>query len=228
MIYSVGKKQIILISSLVVVLVLSWCNTNTSKNNQNYEENSTTTQNTQSSTISEQEKNGLIQMREEEKLARDVYKTLWEKWGNQIFSNIAQSEQTHTDAIKSLLETYKIQDPVVDDSIWSFTSPEMKKLYEDLISKWSVSSLDALAVWATIEDLDIYDLNKLISETDNEDIKVVYNNLKNGSINHINAFVNNITNNGGSYTPKYISQAEYEGILSSSQWNRWKWNWLWR
>lgn len=83
-------------------------------------------------------------------------------------------------------------------------------------------------MWATIEDLDIDDLNKLMKETDNEDIKVVYNNLKNGSINHINAFVNNITNNGGSYTPKYISQAEYEEILSSSQWNRWKWNWFWR
>lgn len=95
-------------SSLVVVWVLSWCNTNTSRNNQNYEENITITQNTQSSTISEQEKNGLIQMREEEKLARDVYKTLWEKWGNQIFSNIAQSEQTHTDAIMKILSLNEI------------------------------------------------------------------------------------------------------------------------
>lgn len=54
--------------------------------------------------ISEEEKEGLIEMREEEKLARDVYLTLYNKWKLQIFKNIAESEQTHMDAVKYLLE----------------------------------------------------------------------------------------------------------------------------
>lgn len=49
-------------------------------------------------------------MREEEKLARDVYLTFGEKWGLTLFTNIAKSEQTHTDAVKTLLDRYEIKD----------------------------------------------------------------------------------------------------------------------
>lgn len=49
--------------------------------------------------ISEQERNSLIWMREEEKLAHDIYTALYQKWGKQIFSNIAASETTHTEAV---------------------------------------------------------------------------------------------------------------------------------
>ena len=38
-------------------------------------------------------------MREEEKLARDVYTNLYAKWGVSIFNNISKSEQTHMDAV---------------------------------------------------------------------------------------------------------------------------------
>jgi len=58
------------------------------------------------SQLSESEMQGLILMREEEKLARDVYTTLGEKWDLNIFINIAGSEQTHTDAVKYLLDRY--------------------------------------------------------------------------------------------------------------------------
>lgn len=75
------------------------------------------------SELSEIERTSLIYMREEEKLARDVYLTLYDTWGQQIFSNIASSEQTHTDAIKTLIERYDIADPVIDDIRGIFTSP---------------------------------------------------------------------------------------------------------
>ena len=45
-------------------------------------------------------------MREEEKLAHDVYVTLYAQWGLPIFQNISQSEQTHTDAVKTLIDRY--------------------------------------------------------------------------------------------------------------------------
>jgi len=43
-------------------------------------------------------------MREEEKLARDVYLYLFEFWGQLIFENIAAGEQQHMDAVWSLMD----------------------------------------------------------------------------------------------------------------------------
>ncbi|MBP9866757.1 MAG: DUF2202 domain-containing protein [Candidatus Pacebacteria bacterium] len=166
------------------------------------------------SELTEKEKLGLIQMREEEKLARDVYTTLGNVWGTRIFSNIASSEQTHTDAIKVLLTRYTIKDPVINDTVGVFTSKTMQELYDNLVSQGKVSLSEAFKVGATIEDLDIHDLDILKNETTKEDILLTYNNLQKGSRNHLRAFVRV---SGVNYTPKYISQSDYASIISSSQ-----------
>jgi hypothetical protein len=77
--------------------------------------------------------------------------------------------------------------------------------------------LDALIVGATIEDLDIYDLNEFLEETDNSDIIKVYSNLQKGSRNHLRAFIDQIERNRGSYSPQYISQEEFNSIISTEQ-----------
>ncbi|UXM84477.1 DUF2202 domain-containing protein [Methanococcus aeolicus] len=166
--------------------------------------------------ISEEEKEGLLEMREEEKLARDVYLTLYDKWKLQIFKNIANSEQTHTDSVKYLLEKYNIPDPVESEEVGKFSNPKFEELYNNLVEKGSQSAVDALIVGATIEDLDIADLENWISKTDNEDIKLVYGNLMKGSRNHMRSFVRMLDSYGANYTPQYISNEEYEQILSSS------------
>ena len=165
--------------------------------------------------ISEEEKEGLIEMREEEKLARDVYLTLYNKWKLQIFKNIAESEQTHTDSVKYLLDRYNISDPVKSDEIGKFSNPKFEKLYKELVEKGSKSVVDALTVGATIEDLDIADLEHWISKTDNEDIKLVYENLMKGSRNHMRSFVRMLERYGANYSPQYISKEEYEQIINS-------------
>ncbi len=163
------------------------------------------------------ERKWLIFMREEEKLARDVYTTLGNKWKLNIFSNIANSEQTHTDAVKALLIRYEIEDPSANESIGVFTSPVIQKLYNDLITQGEKSSLDALIVGATIEDLDINDLDDAISNTRKSDILQVYKNLQKGSRNHLRAFSRNIESSGAIYVPKYISQELFNSIISSPQ-----------
>lgn len=166
--------------------------------------------------IDEKEKSALIYMREEEKLARDVYLTLFEKWNFIIFKNIANSEDRHTEAIRQLLDKYEIDDPVKDDAIGVFTNVELKKLYDDLMAKGEKSLKDAFIVGATIEDVDIFDLNERIAETDNDDIICVFNNLKQGSENHIRAFIRQIERSGGTYEAQYISQLELETILKEA------------
>ena len=132
-----------------------------------------------------------------------------------IFQNIAESESRHTLAVKTLLDKYKIDDPVMSDSIGVFTDPELKKLYTDLVTLGNKSLKDALIVGATIEDLDIYDLNIRLQETDNDDIRCVFDNLKRGSENHMRAFMNQLIRNGGTYKARYISQLEMDLILKT-------------
>ncbi len=165
--------------------------------------------------ISKEEEAGLIYMREEEKLARDVFATLYGGWKLQVFANIAQSENTHTDAVKALLEKYNIEDPVKDDTVGKFTNPAFTKLYTDLIAKGSKSAEEAFAVGALVEEIDIADLVKNLEQTDNDDIKLIYNNLFRASRNHLRSFGAQLGVRGIEYTPTLLSAEGYKSILST-------------
>jgi hypothetical protein len=138
--------------------------------------------------LTAEEAAGLTQMREEEKLARDVYQYLYQRWGLGIFSNIASSEQTHMNAIKTLLDRYQLADPAAGNPAGVFTNPELQALYNQLIAQGSQSLVSALQVGITIENLDISDLQEQLALTTKLDIKTVYQNLLKGSQNHLRSF----------------------------------------
>jgi hypothetical protein len=157
----------------------------------------------------------LLYMREEEKLAHDVYVRLYSQWGLPIFQNISQSEQTHTDAVKTLIDRYGLTDPASSE-IGVFTNPDLQALYSNLIARGSQSLAEALKVGAAIEEIDILDLQTHLAETDNADIQQVFNNLMNGSYNHLRAFVSTLnTQTGETYQPQYLSTEVYESIISA-------------
>jgi hypothetical protein len=133
----------------------------------------------------------LLYMREEEKLALDIYQALYSKWNMRIFSNIASSEQRHFDAVGTLISRYKLSDPA-QATAGVFTNPDLQKLYNDLLAKGNLTLLDALEVGVTIEETDIADLKAAIAVTDNKDVLTVYGNLLNGSLNHLSAFNSHI------------------------------------
>ena len=155
-------------------------------------------------------------MREEEKLARDVYLTLYNKWGVNIFTNIAASEQTHMEAVLIVLNKYSLTDPVGANAVGVFNNATLQNLYTQLVAQGNTSVLDAYKVGATIEDLDIFDLKNALLSNDNQDIKLVYDMLTKGSRNHMRSFYRNILNAGGTYIPQYITQAEFDAIINSA------------
>jgi hypothetical protein len=164
--------------------------------------------------ISPSEQNSLSYMREEEKLARDVYITLFNKYGIKAFNNISKSEQTHTDAIKYIIQKYSLDDPIKNDVIGIFINQDLQNLYNKLIAQGYQSDIEALKVGALIEEVDIIDLVKGINEeVDNQDIKLVYNNLKMGSENHLRAFVKNLSTRGIVYTPQLLDIDTYNSIV---------------
>jgi hypothetical protein len=116
-------------------------------------------------TLSDAEVEGLLYMREEEKPARDVYPALFEKWGLPIFQNIADSEQTHTDAVKVLLDRYDLQGPVAEAGAGIFTNSTLQDLHDQLVAEGSQSPASALSVGAAIEEVDILDLEERIAHS---------------------------------------------------------------
>lgn len=167
-------------------------------------------------TLDSDEEAGIRFMREEEKLARDVYLALAEQWGMSVFENIAASEQTHTDAVLALIERYSLIDPVETNPQGVFVNPTLQGLYDMLVSRGSLSLIDALLVGAEIEEIDLVDLERFISElVDSEDVLIVYENLMKGSRNHLRAFVGVLDNQNYSYEPQHLTPAQYEAIINS-------------
>ncbi len=165
--------------------------------------------------LSSEEKAGLMKMREEEKLARDVYQVLYDRWQLRIFANIARSEQQHMDAVKVLLDKYQQPDPITDTTTGAFTDPELQKLYTALVDQGQKSLIGALEVGATIEDLDIKDLYDFLEQTDNIDIQTVYQNLAKGSRNHLRAFTSQLSSNGVTYKAQFLTPEQISDIITA-------------
>ncbi|MBL8095369.1 MAG: DUF2202 domain-containing protein [Anaerolineales bacterium] len=169
--------------------------------------------------LTQAEIDGLLFMREEEKLAHDVYVTLYEQWGLTQFNSIASSEQTHTDAVATLLERYGVADKTATEP-GVFVNPDLQALYNDLVGRGSQSAAEALAVGALIEEVDIADLDQRIALTDQADILAVYANLRTGSESHLRAFVRGYEAQAGTaYSPQMLSAETYASILSGSNGN---------
>lgn len=166
--------------------------------------------------LTEQELSDLLFMREEEKLAHDVYVTLYDKWGLSVFSNIAQSETQHTEAVLALLVKRGLPDPAEDKPVGVFESQELQELYDNLIARGSEGVIPALEVGALIEETDIYDIREKMAATDEADVLKVYQHLLCGSYSHLQAFAKQLQSRGVSYQAQVISQAEWDAIVAGT------------
>jgi hypothetical protein len=165
--------------------------------------------------LSPEEIAGLKFMREEEKLAHDVYVALFDLWGANVFSQIALSETTHTETILALLTKYGIADPAAGKAPGEFEDPVLQTLYNTLIAMGRPNLIEALKVGALIEETDINDINEKKEVTDEADILNVYDSLLCGSRNHLRAFNGQLLAQGVTYVPQVITQAEWDAIANA-------------
>lgn len=163
--------------------------------------------------INTDEKSNLLFMYKEEKMARDTYLYLYQKWQLVEFANIQKSEQSHMNAVENLLIKYKIDYPKL--AVGQFQNQDLQNLYNQLILQGNNSAIEALKAGATIEDVDINDLKNLSKTTTNTLILKVYNNLMCGSRNHLRAFSSALKLQNVIYVPQFISQADYDAIINS-------------
>jgi hypothetical protein len=176
-----------------------------------------TAQSADATTLSETEAVGLQFMREEEKLAQDLYLALYDLWGVPIFNNIASSEATHTEAVKQLLARYGIEDPAQATLPGVFQDPALQDLYDQLLARGSRSLDEALLVGGLVEEVDIQDLEDRVNQTDDSLIENVYANLMAGSQNHLRAFASQYqSRTGHPYSPQYLHENQVNEILATA------------
>jgi len=165
--------------------------------------------------LSNQEIENLQFLKEEEKLARDVYLYSFDLYNQNIFKNISNSEQSHMNSVTVIMNKYNIQDLSFEER-GKFSNELLQELYDHLTELSERSLEDALIAGATVEDLDINDLNNFILNTDHQDVEDMLQLLNCGSRNHLRGFTNNLENLNVQYKPQYISLEEYDAILNDS------------
>lgn len=149
-------------------------------------------------------------MREEEKLAHDVYTFYAGQYDIPIFRNISRSETVHQKAIIWLMNTYNIKD-LSKEKAGEFNNRELQKMYNDLTK--GTTLIDALEAGALVEEHDIQDLEMYLQKTNNADIQRIYTNLLRGSENHLRAFSRNLTRRGADYQPKVLNLQRFSDIV---------------
>jgi hypothetical protein len=165
-----------------------------------------------SSTLDAAEIEDLRFMVEEEKLAHDVYLTFQRKYRDRVFPSIRRSEQQHIDAVVGLLDRYGVENPS-KPGVGKFDNQTLQSLYDSLIARGMKDRIEAIKVGALIEETDLRDLTAAIERSDEWAIDRVYANLRAGSTNHLQAFVNRLQRLGVTYEPTVLSQEEYLRIV---------------
>ena len=163
--------------------------------------------------LSAAEQQTLSFMREEEKLARDVYQVLYKTYPLRPFANIAAAEQQHMDALKHLAQRYQILDPVKTEQVGQFTDNSLTQLYQAFVQRGQGSEIAALQVGALIEETDIQDLRKALANTQTPLLKQTYQNLLEGSYRHLQAFVRQLKQRQQAYQAQVLTPAELKQIL---------------
>ena len=106
--------------------------------------------------------------------------------------------------------------PAIKQAEWQGDRATVKALYTQLVASGQPSLVAALTVGATIEDLDIHDIEAMRANTTDPAILATYAALECGSRNHMRAFYGFLTANGGSYRAQFITQAELDAIIAGA------------
>jgi hypothetical protein len=153
-------------------------------------------------------------LREEEKLARDIYVALHERWGIVAFDTISAAEQRHMNRVMGGMESRGIPDPVVKDTVGVFANPELAKLFQTLTKRGDASEAAALRVGVLVEELDIHDIQGMRTRTQDREVLSTYDLLECGSRNHLRTFVRNLSRRNATYAPVHLKQAAFDAIVA--------------
>ncbi|NPA11332.1 MAG: DUF2202 domain-containing protein [Epsilonproteobacteria bacterium] len=152
--------------------------------------------------LSDEDKEALAHMWNEEKLAHDVYLALYKLYPlNTLYTIATQSEAEHEASVQDLIAKYDLNilspdfsggyDPeaLAAYGEGEFSIQAITDLYNQLYDLGKTSDIDALKVGCMVEVTDINDLDNYINSGEiTPDMLIVFSNLRNGSYHHYWAF----------------------------------------
>ncbi|MBL0226663.1 MAG: DUF2202 domain-containing protein [Geobacteraceae bacterium] len=94
-----------------------------------------------------------------------------------------------------------------------FTNADLQSKYDQLLASGSESLINGLYAGATIEEIDMVDIQHAIDVTTHLDIDTAYLSLLEGSKNHLRAYVKALASQGVTYAPQFLSQELYDAII---------------
>lgn len=171
-----------------------------------------TTENNTIRNVTQNDADWMLFIWKEEKAARDLYESLYERTGLTLFLDLARSEQNHMDRIEALMERYGMETPALERGV--FDNQTLQNIYSDLLSVSSDD--DALRAAATFEEISIVDLERAMAGTDNREIIDVYSGLLAGSRKHLRSYVRDLNERGIEYAPVHLNASEFEEIMSGT------------
>jgi hypothetical protein len=154
----------------------------------------------------------IFAVREDEKIARDLYISFFGKFGLKPFENIGKAEDNHIKATEKLFDYYEIDYPALSGN-GKFENAIRQKLFDSLLLKVN-TELDAFKVMAVLEESNIVEYGAVIKTVVNPNIKMVIENLAKASANHFKAAIRQITALGGTYTPEFLTQEQYRAVIA--------------
>lgn len=119
------------------------------------------------------------------------------------------------DAVVGLLDQYKIPYSILPDG--QFVNQEIQNLYDRFVMEGSKDETNALEVGATIEDMDIVDLENYLGTTNNTQVIAIFESLQCGSRNHLRSFTSILNQTGMTYVPQYLAFEDYNAIINDSK-----------
>ena len=150
----------------------------------------------------------LTEMREEERVARDLYEQLADTSGSLVFTRIAASEQRHLDAVENLMEMQGMDPDAAGRTVGEYAVPSLQTAYDTWLDQGTESAEEAFTVGVDLETQDIADLKTLDPASGTPAERVVAALLQ-GSRHHLAAFTAAVNGNlpemgtgpGGGYGP---------------------------
>ncbi|OPX54204.1 hypothetical protein SAMN02745127_03136 [Oceanospirillum multiglobuliferum] len=209
--------SLLILSSLLLISCSGGDNTSETSNTSLLPKDVQSAIDGEKSTLTQELKNTLSFMGNEERLAYDVYNALYQQFPNinQLKNISTESEYKHISAVQLLVRKYIYDEndftnldasplgykdtniSVMQAGVYDIKSIQV--LYDELYAKGINSEQDALEVGCMVEVTDINDLNEKIEIAKNssaKDIEAVFNFLREGSYNHYWAFDNGLKNKG--------------------------------
>lgn len=140
-------------------------------------------------TLNDTEAAELAFMREEERVARDLYQAFADQYdGARPFSQIVRAEQRHHTIMGTLLTQYGLDDPSAGLPAGQYADPALQALYDGWLADGSVSLEAAYQVGIELEARDIADLDGAIAAAVTDDLRLAFERIQAGSESHLAAF----------------------------------------